>query len=211
MKKKNEVKLAEEKVELEHRLDQEAIKEIVGVNDYDFALSLVGCAGNAIGSLSNQEAGLKAVMQSFRDLKPRDSMEARMIGQSAVLFEYALKCFRQCGDADGFSPAEATAKQGIKLMHVHNETSDTLSLYRRRGEQKITVSHAVLANQITNNYGEGVSPKNRGDTPCTQENAEQKQEPMEIDHAETSQWPTEDADSMEEKVLGPKQKKAKRK
>ncbi len=210
MKKKNQVKLAEKKMELEDRLNQELIKETVGVNDYDFALSLISCAGSAVGSLSNQEEGVKAVMQSFRDLKPRDSMEARMIGQSAVLFEYAMKCFRQCGNADGFSPAEATANLGIKLMRVHNETVETLSRYRRGGEQKITVSHAVLANQITNNYGEGVSPQNRGDTSCPQENAEPKQRPTTISHVDSPQWPMEDVDSMVEKAVGQKQKRAKK-
>ncbi|NGX38111.1 MAG: hypothetical protein K1000chlam2_01283 [Chlamydiae bacterium] len=195
MKKKNEVKLAEKKMELEDRLNQELIKETVGVNDYDFACSLITSASNALEPFLGEEEGLKTVMQSFRNLKPRDSMEARMIGQSVILFEYAMKCFRQCGNADGFSPAEATANLGIKLMRVHNETVETLSRYRRGGEQKITVSHAVLANQITNNYGEGVSPQNRGDTSCPQENAEPKQRPTTISHVDSPQWPMEDADS----------------
>ena len=107
MKKKNEVKLAEKKVELEDRLNQEVIKEAVGVKDYDFALSLITSASNALEPFLGEEEGLKTVMHSFRDLKPRDSMEARMIGQSAVLFEFAMKCFRQCGNASGLDPIES--------------------------------------------------------------------------------------------------------
>ena len=210
MKKKNEAKMIKKKMELEDRLNQELIKETVGVNDYEFALSLVTSASNAIEPIRSQEGSVTTVMHSLRDLKPRDSMEARMIGQSAVLFEYAMKCFRQCGNADGFGLAEATANLGIKLMRVHNETIDTLSRYRRGGEQKITVSHAVLANQITNNYGEGVSPQNRGNTSCPQENAEPRQRPTTISHADSPQWPMADVDSMVEKAVGQKQKRAKK-
>jgi len=163
VKKKNEVKLAEKKMGLEDHLNQELIKKTVGVKDYEFAISLVSSGGSAIGSLSNQEEGLKAVMQSFRDLKPKDSMEARLIAQSAVLFEFAMKSFRQSGNADMLCHIEAMTNLGIKLIRIHNETVETLSRYRRGGEQKITVNHALLANQIVNNnYGEGGFPKNRG-------------------------------------------------
>ncbi|NGX59128.1 MAG: hypothetical protein KR126chlam3_00273 [Chlamydiae bacterium] len=211
MKKKNEVKLAEKKMELEDRLNQELIKETVGVNDYDFALSLITSAGNALEPFLGKEDGLKAIMQSFRDLKPRNSIEAQLIGKSAILFEYAMKSFRRSGDADQLCHIEALTNLGMKLMRVHNETVETLSRYRRGGEQKILVSHAVLANQITNNYGEGGSPQNRGDTSCPQENVEPKQRPTIISHVDSPQWPMEDADSMVEKVVEQKRKKVKRK
>ncbi len=210
---KNAIKSTTEKTELENQPTQELIKETVGVDDYDFALSIISSAGSALEPFLGKEGGLKAIMQSFRDMKPRNSMEAQLIGKSAILFQYAIKSFKQSGDADQLCHIEAMINLGIKLMRLHNETVETLSRYRRGGEQKITVNHALLANQaiVNNNYGEGVSPKNRGDTPCTQESAEQKQEPIEICHAETSQCLTEDADSMAEKVAERKQKQARRK
>jgi len=209
IKMKNAIKTTEQKAELEDRLNQELIKKTVGVNDYEFALSLITSASNAIEPIRSQEGSVTTVMHSLRDLKPRDSMEAQLIGKSAVLFEYAMKSFERSGDASQLCHIEALTNLGIKLMRAHNETVETLNRYRRGGEQKITVNYALLANQavVNNNYGEGGPLKNKGDTPCTQENAEQKQEPMEISHAETSQWPMEDADSTEEKAPELKQKK----
>ena len=70
-----------------------------------------------------------------------------------------------------------------------------------------------MANQaiVNNNYGEGVSPQNRGDTPCPQENAAQKQGQMAIDHADNQPWPMENVDSMVEKVKAQKQRKTNKK
>lgn len=210
MKKKNEVKLAEKKMDLEDRLNQELIKETVGVNDYDFACSLITSASNALEPFLGEEEGLKTVMQSLKDLKPQDSMEARLIAQASVLFEFAMKSFRQCGNASGLDPIESMTNLGIKLMRVHNETLQAFCKYRRGGEQKITVNHAFLANQavVNNNYGEGRPLKNKGDTPCPHENAEQKQEPMTINHAGNQQWPMEDADFTAGEVPAQKPKKA---
>ena len=213
MKKKNEVKLAEKKVGLEDSLNQELIKETVGVNDYEFALSLITSASNAIEPIRSQEGSITTVMHSLRDLKPRDSMEAQLIGKSAVLFEYAMKNFERSGDASQLCHIEVLTNLGIKLMRAHNETVETLNRYRRGGEQKITVNHALLANQavVNNNYGEGGPLKNKGDTPCPQENVKPKQELITISPVDSPQCLTGDVDSTVEKVLERKQKKAKNK
>ncbi|MGH2612023.1 MAG: hypothetical protein ACRDFB_03110 [Rhabdochlamydiaceae bacterium] len=79
--------------------------------------------------------------------------------------------------------------------------------YRRGGEQKVTVTHAVVAGQaIVNNHfpGVGVLPKNQGNTPCPQENAEQKQGRAKIDHVPNQPWSMDDVDSMVDEVLAPR-------
>ena len=141
-------------------------------------------------------------------MKPRDAVEAKLAAQMAVLHVYAIKSIKRSGDADMLCHIEAMANLGIKLMRVHNETIETLNRYRRGGEQKVTVTHAVLANQavVNNNYGEGVSPQNKGVTPCPQENAEQKQEQIDISPADNPPCPMDDAVSMEEKVKARKLK-----
>ena len=75
---KNAIKSTTEKTELENQPTQELIKETVGVDDYDFALSIIASAGSAFEPFLGKEGGLKAIMQSLRDLKPRNSIELEL-------------------------------------------------------------------------------------------------------------------------------------
>ena len=145
--------------------------------------------------------------------KPRDAVEAKLAAQMAVLHVYAIKSIKRSGDADMLCHIEAMANLGIKLMRVHNETIEAFNRYRRGGEQKVTVTHAVLANQavVNNHYGEGASPQKRGDTPCPQGNAEQKQEQMSIGHAGNLPCQMGDADFMVEKAVERKLSRVSRK
>lgn len=60
------------------------------------------------------------------------------------------------------------------------------------------------------NFGEGGGKtKNGGENPCSENYAEQKQEPTAIDHVDNPQWQMGDAGYMEESARGQKQKKEK--
>jgi len=207
MKKKTKVKKSEEKMKLEDQtvLAAQTLKEFaqsLGVGDFEYACSLIDTAAKSISPFLGEENACKAVVQALQDMKPLDSVEIRLIAQSAALYEFSMKSLKQCGNAEGIDYIQAMGNLALKLMRVQNETIDTLNKYRRRGEQRIEVTHSVIARQaiVNNNYGEGGSPRNQGGTPCTLGNARQKQEPMEIDHAETMQWPMEDAECTEEKA-----------
>jgi hypothetical protein len=102
------------------------------------------------------------------------------------------------------------ANKAVKFLGLHNETIEALNRYRRGGEQKVTVTHAVITEKaIVNNFNGvgGGSTKNEGGSPCPKP-AEPKQEPRVINHADNPQWPMDGADSMEEKVPARGRRKA---
>jgi hypothetical protein len=98
-------------------------------------------------------------------------------------------------------------------MRVHNESIETLSRYRRGGEQRVVIQHQQVnvsgqAKAMVGQFhaqGEGEIHKNKGGTPC-QQCAEPKQEPMNTSHVDNRQWPMDDAGYMEEKAQVQKQK-----
>jgi hypothetical protein len=77
----------------------------------------------------------------FRELNSQDSIGARLITQSAVLYEFTMKSLKQCMETSRIDFITAMANIGVKLMQVHNKTIKTLNKYRHGGEQKVTVTH----------------------------------------------------------------------
>jgi hypothetical protein len=177
------------------------LSEIVGVGESELAVHIFNSAAKAIHPFFDSAENWNVILQSLHDFEPQDAVEARLIAQSAVLYAYAMKSMERAGDAGMLMQIEAMTNLGIKLMRVHNETIESLSRYRRGGEQKVTVTHAVVAGQaIVNNFnGVGGSSHSRGDTPCS-ESAERKQGPTAISHVGGRQWPMGAADCMEEKA-----------
>ena len=49
--------------------------------------SLINSTARTLEPFTGEEAAMKSIMHSFKDLTPKDSMEARLISQSTVLFE----------------------------------------------------------------------------------------------------------------------------
>lgn len=149
----------------------EALKQVAGVMDGELAINIVVPSGAAVASCFTQslENKLNVIAQSLHDGQPQDSLEARLIVQSTVAFSHAIKNLSLVQDSDHLPAKEAYTNMAVKFMRVLNETTETLNRYRRRGEQKVTVTHAILANQaVVNNYalGGGEELKNQGDTPC---------------------------------------------
>jgi len=105
--------------------------------------------------------------------------------------------------------ADHYGNKAIKLLRLHNETIEALNRYRRGGEQKVTVTHAVITDKaIVNNFNGvgGVSTKNEGASPCSPRNAEQKPELTTINHVASQPWQTEDVGFMEAKASDLKRK-----
>jgi len=181
----------------------EALKTIVGVKDTGLACDIALSAGAAIASFFPKDDCDKnnIVAQSLYDVGPKDSLEARLIAQSSAVFSHGMKCLAFADRATNTLTRESYTNMAVKLMRVYNETVETLNRYRRGGEQKVTVTHAVLSNQtIVNNgfiHSNGDKQKNRGYTPCHLENVEPNQELTQIDHVVNPPWSTADAVCME--------------
>ena len=100
----------------------------------------------------------------------------------------------------------------LSFIRLHNETIETLSRYRRGGEQKVTVQHVNVNDGgkaiIGNVSGVGETNKNGGTTLCS-ESAELNPNLTTISPADNPQWPMDAAAYMAEKAPAPKRKKAK--
>lgn len=145
------------------------LKEIVGVKGSELACQIVIAGVDAIKTVTVESDSLDVIQQSLQDLKPKDSIEAKLIVQADVLFSHGLSNLRRSETTDRINHAEYYSNKGIKLLRLHNETIEALSKYRRGGEQKVTVTHAIVTGQVVNNFNAvGVSTKNEGRSPCSE-------------------------------------------
>ena len=187
----------------------DSLKEIVGVNGPELACQIVISGVDAIKTVTSESDSLNVIQQSLQDLKPKDSIEAKLIVQADILFTHGLSNLKRSETTDRINHAEYYSNKGIKLLRLHNETVEALSKYRRGGEQNIKVTHATVTGQVVNNFNAmGVSHKNEGETLCSSQNAEQRQKPVNISPVDNRQCQMEDVDFTEEKVQDPKRMKA---
>ena len=181
---------------------KEKYKEITGVKDSELAIHLLSIGANAIQPFTSEEDRLNFILQVLHDSKPKDAMESRLILQVHALFLYGMSNLKRSETADMMCHSDHYANKAIKLLRLHNETIEALNRYRRGGEQKVTVTHAVIAGQAVVNHfnGVGVDAKNEGESPCSSKNAEPKPEPMAINHVVSPPCQMADAACMEERV-----------
>jgi hypothetical protein len=188
----------------------ETLKSVMGIKDTELACQILSAGVSALKSTCGEKDSYNVILQTMHDLRPKDSVEARLVVQASALFSQGLSNLRMAETADMMCHADHYSNKAFKLLRLHNETIEALNRYRRGGEQKVTVTHAVITEKaIVNNFngvGGGIA-KNEGESPCSPRNAEQKQEPMSISHAASQPWQMEDADCMEVKAPGLKQKK----
>lgn len=187
----------------------ETLKSVMGVKDPELAWQILNAGVSALKPMCGEKDSFNVVLQSMHDMQPKDAIEARLAVQVSALFAHGLANLRRAESADMMCHADHYSNKAIKLLRLHNETIEALNRYRRGGEQKVTVTHAVITEKaIVNNFNGmgGVSPKNEGESPCSQRDAEQKPEQMTISHVDNQPWPMADVDSMVVKASVQKQK-----
>jgi hypothetical protein len=193
----------------------DAMKQITGTKDAEIAENVFYSGATAIASVvrktenapDNMDKCFNIIAQNLNDFQPQDAIEAQLIAQSTALYQHGMARLAKVGNSTQIDHSAAQVNMAVKLLRLRNETIETLHRYRRRGEQRVTVTHAVVAGQaIVNNHfpGVGVPPKKQGDTPCPQENAEQKQEHAKINLVPSQPWLMEDVDSMVDDLLAPR-------
>jgi len=97
-------------------------------------------------------------------------VEARLTAQAAVLYANGMRYLARAEQAELLDHSEHFLRHATKLLRLHNETTDALSRYRRRGEQRVVVQHqyvqvneggsALVAGQFVHGSGEGERTKN---------------------------------------------------
>jgi len=123
----------------------EIIKNLCGTSEDDLAFEIIN---NGIGSViaDKAESKFNVCCQSLSDAEVKDITEARLVLQANSLYSQGMKCLERGEASDKFKGMDFFMKYGIKLLRLHNETIETLSKYRRGGEQRVIVQH-VNVNQ----------------------------------------------------------------
>jgi hypothetical protein len=154
-----------------------ALKKIFGLNDDELALFSLSAGSKALQNTMSLVDSLNYIVQSVNDCKPKNAMEARLAIQSSVLFNCAMNTIRKGEEANSMPQAEYYTNKAMKMLRLHNETIITLQKLRSGGEQKVTVTHAVITEKaIVNNFNGGGDHTCQGrKTTCKSQNAEQKQ------------------------------------
>jgi hypothetical protein len=153
----------------------ETLKSIIGVKDTELASQILSDGIIVLKPTCDEKFAYNVVLQTLHDLQPRDPVEARFAVQASALFSHGMANLRKSESADLILHSEHYANKAIKLLRLHNETIEALNRYRRGGEQKVTVTHAVITDKaIVNNFNgvEGGTSKNEGESPCSLRNAE---------------------------------------
>ncbi|OJU79975.1 MAG: hypothetical protein BGO10_01365 [Chlamydia sp. 32-24] len=137
----------------------------------------VELAQHQLNLTANALPGKKAdaaneVVQFLCSMQPQDATEGMLYSQMLALHTLGLRYLDFAKEAKTYRFQDSSMNHAIKLLKLHHETLETLSRYRRKGEQKVVVQH-VNVNQggqaivgHVEHRGRG-KEQNVGSTPCS--------------------------------------------
>lgn len=134
----------------------------VGIADKEAALAVITDGLNALEPLYGKDLAQTILIQTLSSVKPKDVFEARLTVHSVCLSAHSMVSLKKAQEADLLPQAEHYLNRSAKMVRLYNETLEALNRHRRGGEQKMTVTHAVITEKaIVNNFNgmEGVSIK----------------------------------------------------
>ena len=108
---------------------------------------------------------VNAVYSELIALNPRDSYEGMIITRMIALHHQYMHLMGMSAQASNQDARDKVINSATKLMRVYNESLEALNKHRRKGEQRVTVTHnhvnvneggkAIVSSQI-NQAGGGV-------------------------------------------------------
>ncbi|NNM43908.1 MAG: hypothetical protein HKM07_06150 [Chlamydiae bacterium] len=118
-----------------------SFNQLAGVKDSELARHIMCTGTNTIKSSISDQEKMNLVLQSLNDMKPKDSAEASLITQAAALYSQGMSYLEKAGKAERSDHIQCYGNLAAKLLRQHNETIETLSRYRRGGEQRVVIQH----------------------------------------------------------------------
>jgi hypothetical protein len=133
--------------------------KMTGVRDEELAQEIIDSGERALPERYDESKRNSVAYQTLADLEPKDSNEARLCLQAAALYSQGMNYLRRAERVLGDGTAIAIdhwnkifMNNAVRLLNLHAKTIDTISRYRQRGEQRITVVHQnvnVVSNSVT--------------------------------------------------------------
>jgi hypothetical protein len=121
-----------------------SVMESFGITDRNFLGPLYSQLIEADGFGGD---GLEFAVAVIISVNPRDSLEAMLAAQMAVMHWATMKFMRQVGDVRGTQFQELAVRTATKLARVYGAQMETLKRYRSGGEQKVTVRHELVSKE----------------------------------------------------------------
>ena len=155
------------------------IRDAFGTTSLDFAESELGKIAHALaprnGSISQETAN--ALLAVIDGARPRDEVEAMLVGQMAVTHAFALQLMGRAKRGEEIPQFDSAGNMTVKLLRTFTAQIEALAKLRRGGEQTVRVEHvhvypggqAVVGN-VTTQRGVGRRGKWRR-TPRTEQPA----------------------------------------
>ena len=129
-----------------HTQEQPLPQKKLGIDDDEILQEVIVRAAFGM-PIEMQSKAVNIVGKSTMEMEPKDPLEAKLCAKEATLYSLAMTYLQRAESnrfADGFGEHmlfEADMNFALKLLKIHNETIETLSRYRRQGEQKVIVQH----------------------------------------------------------------------
>ena len=121
-----------------------SLMESFGITDRNFLSPLYGQLLEADGFGGD---GVEFAVAVIKSINPRDSLEAMLAAQMAVMHWATMKFMRQVGDVRGTQFQEFAVTTATKVARVFATQMETIKRYRSGGEQKVTVRHELVSEQ----------------------------------------------------------------
>jgi len=124
-----------------------AMLKATGSADTRFAnLLFTGCFSSSAvcldGTPDDKAKNMAAIFNTMSALNPQDEVEGMLTARLVSLHFQSMLCLNRSSHPENSSEVcERNANRAGKFMRLYNETLETLMRYRRRGEQKVTVTH----------------------------------------------------------------------
>jgi len=119
------------------------IRDAFGTASLDFAESELGKIANALaprnGSISQETAN--ALLAVIDGARPRDEVEAMLVGQMAVTHAFALHLMGRAKRVEEIQQFDSAGNMAVKLLRTFTGQIEALAKLRRGGEQTVRVEH----------------------------------------------------------------------
>lgn len=118
----------------------QALARSTGVNDADFALTLIHQVVSATSRRNDKRAGSRnAATASLMDIEPQDSLEGMLSAQLVATHHQAMESLRMANQAKYPDKRTVCQNQAVKLMRLYTAQLEALEKYRRKGRTTLTI------------------------------------------------------------------------
>src|SRR5262249_49126360 len=141
------------------------LRDAFGTTSIDFAASELTNLANALtpGTGATSEATANASLAVIDGARPRDEVEAMLVGQMAVTHRFALELLGRARRVEEIQQFDSAGNMAVKLLRTYVMQAEALAKLRRGGEQTVRVEHvhvypggqAVVGNVTTQPGGGG--------------------------------------------------------